>query len=157
MEQEQTLHNLAFAIMTGSTCGDACWHAREDICHCSCGGVNHGILTRGGTSPVRNSKISGQFYELVSIIPGRQEGECWYDVFKRTESEINRIISDRFPGIDRWEYTSWKPNGIFPVVDRKITISQSKWREVMAVPSAYRLIWSRPIGTEYKKRIEKAA
>ena len=50
------------------TCGEACWSAREDICKCSCGGKNHGILlTSDGTRPMRSSKISGYRYELKAI------------------------------------------------------------------------------------------
>ena len=148
----QILHTLAFGILTGSTCGDACWHAREDICRCSCGGKNHGILTVGGTQPVRNSKIDGNFYELVAVIPGRNTGECWHEVFQRVEAERNRIIDERFPNIDCYAYGSYRAEKTMPVVDRKISPAQAKWSEVMAVPNAYRLIWSRPIGTRYLVR-----
>jgi len=81
-------------MITGSTCGDGCWHAREDICRCSCGGKNHGILTQGGTAPVRNSKVKGEFFELVGVIPGCSVGECWHDVFERSAAEVTRIIKE---------------------------------------------------------------
>src|SRR6476660_3896296 len=56
------------AYMTEQTCGDACWHAREDICRCSCGGKNHGCLRdANGDQPVRTSRIDGYMYELRAV------------------------------------------------------------------------------------------
>ena len=60
--------------MSGHTCGIACWTAQDDICHCSCGGVNHGCLrTADGTQPVRSRKHQGVFYELHRVIKGYKE------------------------------------------------------------------------------------
>jgi len=56
------------AFLTDTTCGEACWHAKEDICRCACGGKNHGILKfANGEQPVRTCKISGRRYELLSV------------------------------------------------------------------------------------------
>src|SRR6476469_507082 len=56
------------AYLTEQTCGDACWHAREDICRCSCGGKNHGCLRdASGDQPVRTSRIDGYMYELQAV------------------------------------------------------------------------------------------
>lgn len=152
--QTALLHKLAFAVMTGSTCGDACWHAREDVCRCSCGGVNHGILLAGGDRPQRTCKIDGQFYELAGIVAGRSDGECWNDVFKRTDMERNRIADDRFPNLDTYAYGAYRQESTLPVVDRKISATQARWPEVLAVPNAARLIWARPSGTRYLIRGE---
>lgn len=60
--------------LTGSTCGEACWHAKENVCHCSCGGVNHGcLLSPDGARPVRTAKIDGVRYELKAIGNVEQE------------------------------------------------------------------------------------
>jgi len=152
--QTQTLRALAFAVMTGSTCGDACWHAREEICRCSCGGKNHGILNNGGERPKRTCKIDGKFYELVGIIAGRAEGECWNDVFKRTDAERLRVLDERFPGIDSYGYGAYRPESTMPCVDRKVSATQAKWPEVAAVPDACRLVWARPAGSRYMVRGE---
>lgn len=149
--QQQTLNRLAWAVMTGSTCGDMCWHAREEICRCSCGGANHGILTRGGVAPKRTCKIEN-FYELVAVIPGRAEGECWNDVQQRINAEIERVTNERFPDLDHWAYGNWREEKYLPVLDRKVSASQSKWAEVAAVPNACRLIWARPAGSRYLMR-----
>lgn len=56
------------AVITGTTCGEACWHAREDVCRCSCGGKNHGCLRdANGERPLRTSKIDGVRYELRGV------------------------------------------------------------------------------------------
>ena len=55
-------------LVTEQTCGEACWHAREDICRCSCGGRNHGCLnTKDGSQPSRTRKIKNTMYQLVTI------------------------------------------------------------------------------------------
>ena len=56
------------SIITGTTCGHACWTAEEDICRCSCAGRNHGCLrTADGVQPARTSKIKGYVYTLAAV------------------------------------------------------------------------------------------
>ncbi len=56
------------AYLTEQTCGEACWHAKEDICRCSCGGSNHGCLRdASGAQPVRSAKIDGYMYQLQGV------------------------------------------------------------------------------------------
>jgi len=56
------------SIVTDATCGEGCWTAKEDICKCSCGGHNHGILlTSEGVQPNRTCKIDNFRYELIEI------------------------------------------------------------------------------------------
>jgi hypothetical protein len=148
------MNALDLAILTDSTCGDNCWRAREETCRCSCSGRNHGILTQGGTQPERNGKINGNPYELVAVIPGRAGGECWIDVDRRISAEKNRLLNERFPGLDPYAYGNYREEKTMPVVDRKPSASQTKWAEVLAVPNACRLIWSRPAGTPYYIRGE---
>ena len=52
-----------------TACNEACWHAREEACRCSCGGTNHGILrqTPGAPTPARTSKIDGYMYQLWAV------------------------------------------------------------------------------------------
>lgn len=54
-------------LLPGHTCGDACWHARDAVCQCSCGGANHGILLKGGERPTRTCRVGQDFYEMVEI------------------------------------------------------------------------------------------
>jgi hypothetical protein len=73
---------VRFAVLTSQTCGEACWHAKEDVCRCSCGGKNHGcLLVNGAKSPERTAKIDGVRYVLVSV--GR------YGDLQREAAEIN--------------------------------------------------------------------
>lgn len=56
------------AVLTSQTCGEPCWHAREEICRCSCGGRNHGcLLIPGGEAPERMAKIDGERYKLAGV------------------------------------------------------------------------------------------
>ena len=58
---------VIMAIATSTTCGEMCWHAREEICRCSCGGRNHGCLSHGGERPERTAKINGERYRLKAV------------------------------------------------------------------------------------------
>lgn len=63
-----TFSEHLLAILTGDTCGEACWEAREDICRCSCGGTNHGCRRNAsGIQPARSSKIDGHAYVLKAV------------------------------------------------------------------------------------------
>lgn len=58
-------------VMTATTCGAACWYAREPVCRCSCGGENHGVLLKDGAEqPVRQRRALGRVFELVAVIIG---------------------------------------------------------------------------------------
>lgn len=82
---------VTFSIWADITCGEACWHAREEVCRCSCGGRNHGCLRNaGGERPVRTAKIDGERYELLAVGARRevidQAGEINGAQFRSIES-----------------------------------------------------------------------
>ena len=106
-------------IMSGHTCGIVCWAAQDDVCHCSCGGVNHGILRKQPGHPVvRTRKKDDKFYELTSVLHGHKElmillqedpkfyaNGCWTQVATkaevstwpeltrfRTQSPVDRVL-----------------------------------------------------------------
>ena len=64
------MHELLQATITSTTCGMACWRAKEDTCRCVCNGKNHGIYLDTGENPERTRKVNGQFYRLVSVHEG---------------------------------------------------------------------------------------
>lgn len=64
----ESFRPLLTSLLTSTTCGEACWHAREPICRCECGGKNHGCLRTGdGSRPTRAAKIAGASYELAAV------------------------------------------------------------------------------------------
>ena len=76
-------------IFTDATCGDACWHAREDICRCSCGGRNHGILRSAkGTRPARTRRIRTDRYELAAVVFVTGPGTAYIDTERAVEDWI---------------------------------------------------------------------
>lgn len=137
-----------FSFLTGHTCGDHCWHARELVCRCSCGGANHGILLKGGERPQRTRKIDGHFYELVSIV-AHDGKDCQSATYKKVQAEVNRITDERFPNLTWLGYGEWRHEKRMPVLDLAISESQSRWEEVVAIKGALRLVWARPVGTDY--------
>jgi hypothetical protein len=123
---ENTNMNFVEAILTETTCGEACWQAREDICRCSCGGKNHGCMrTADGTRPTRNAKIDGFRYELkavgtdlysqareiISTLPKRKIGTYEYRWEPTDKGSPVRLKSATRQQIDKWpELQSFKDN-----------------------------------------------
>ena len=59
------------AFLTDETCAANCWYAREPVCHCSCGGTNHGILrVEGAEQPTRTKRMKSKLYKLHGVVPG---------------------------------------------------------------------------------------
>ena len=84
--------DLIQAIYTERTCGDACWHAREDICRCSCVGRNHGILRNAdGEQPVRTRRINGAMYTLHAVPATWEDAGCIANAMRPIE-DLDRDI-----------------------------------------------------------------
>jgi hypothetical protein len=140
------------AILTAATCGDGCWHAREEICRCSCGGANHGILTRAdGKQPNRTRKVKGELFELVAVVGGVH----WSEVNAQLYAERGRVAAERFPDVDQFAYGEWRERPTYPILDAKIQPGQQNWPEVRAVPNACRLVWARPAGSDYARKSDR--
>jgi hypothetical protein len=85
------------AVLTSQTCGEPCWHAKEDICRCSCGGRNHGCLNHGGEQPVRAARIDGVAYKLAGV--GSYRELC---------SEAKAINLEQWKSVDKpYRYEDW--------------------------------------------------
>ena len=116
--QELSLDDL-LVIMTATTCGFACWQAREDVCRCSCGGVNHGIHRRGGTA-TRTCKAGRARYELVAVVAAK-------DKPYRMAAELVKELG----GKRQHSYTmrpNWGPPPLVAI--QPATKAQQKWPEV---------------------------
>lgn len=126
----------ALSILTDATCGDACWHAREEICRCSCGGRNHGCLRgEGGGQPARTARIDGHVFTLRAV-------GSYSDLYDETH-RIRRLAFDS----KRYGWMQKTPD--FPACLRAASASQlERWPELTAYrstperqrPSAY-LLW----------------
>lgn len=141
---EELKSNPIMAILTGHTCGEACWHAREKVCRCSCGGKNHGILNNGLPRPERTSKKDGKFYTLAGVAPSYGEAD----------KMLKEVLATSFPGIDYNAYGDYRDASTMPVMSRKASDGALKWPEVAAVTSTgYHgdkyLIWRLPAGSRY--------
>lgn len=139
LTRQQTANLVAF--FTDSTCGEACWGAREEVCRCECGGKNHGIQLRGG-SGVRACKINGRRYELVAVgthqelfkqaqemlrVKAIESGKAW------EENGETKTISTY--GNSAGKVVRWMPpvrlDSIAPFELKYATLSQClKWKEL---------------------------
>lgn len=51
------------------TCSEACWHAREPVCHCACNGANHGcLLVNGAPEPARTKRKGETRWRLFGVV-----------------------------------------------------------------------------------------
>ncbi len=92
-------------VLTNTPCNHACWHAKEEACRCSCGGVNHGCLkTANGVIPVRTIKLDGTAHKLVMV--GGDE------LYKHAvEDDTTRIKVATRTQIATWpELRAWRDN-----------------------------------------------
>jgi hypothetical protein len=108
-------------VLTDATCSEACWHAREEVCRCSCGGKNHGCLkAENGVQPIRTAKIDGVRYELRGVGVG----------VEKEAQRINREAGIKF----YYAHTARKHYGYTPVaLMRKASAAQlDKWPELAA-------------------------
>jgi hypothetical protein len=145
------MDGLLMGVLTGSTCGFACWEAQEETCRCSCGGRNHGIM-RGGiladgkAKPNRQAKIDGVFYTLVEVAEWRS-----------IKTDVSTILNDSGPR-KVYMYTvgdasvySWtdKDEGS-PCRVKPISKAQMKWPECADKLNDYfhslRGVWVRDYG-----------
>ena len=118
-----TAERPIIGYFSGHTCGDACWHARDLVCVCSCGGRNHGILARGEKQPTRTARIGGSVYEMVEVGPWR-------------EIEARRMAETRACG-HRWFFD---PCG--PWLAKSASKAQlAKWPELAAYPGGASILW----------------
>jgi hypothetical protein len=146
-------------ILTDATCSESCWHAKEAVCRCSCGGKNHGCLVNSngdGLQPVRSCKIDGFRYELKAV------GTNW-DVSKQS-SQLCREAGPRvvtYPS-GRSFTTRWRDNDKGAPARVKLASREqvARWPELSTYVGSSRrpyLLWvkvdaplpsSRPIQTE---------
>jgi len=119
--------------LTGATCGEACWKAYEDICRCSCGGVNHACLrSQNGQRPDRTSRVKSHAYILYAVANDYRDGV-------RIQNTINGAAYDAgvaqpYIGYDGTQhgYYPWRPgdDGV-PAVRKTATAAQIKtWPEL---------------------------
>lgn len=78
--------SIILSVLTDRSCGESCWHAKEEVCRCECGGVNHGILLKDGSEqPARHSKIDGMAFELVAVGQYRDMRDRAYQLIKEND------------------------------------------------------------------------
>lgn len=143
-------------IITGATCGDNCWYAREDTCRCSCGGANHGcLLTADGIKPERTSRIEGFMYTLTGSAPvaSLRDTEAYRDECRNLQSELIRQADALNKASGFTYYGAYNIGGMnargTPAKIRTATKSQvANWPELAAYRSNQfppYLLWTRKV------------
>jgi len=140
------------AVITSQTCGENCWHAKEEVCRCSCGGANHGcLLVNGAQQPIRTKRIDGAMYELAEV------GVKPYEIDERLRKDfppkcvvpesIPQYCDKDKPGFKTYYWTYQSLNS--PLRCKTATKEQlAKWPEL----TAYRNIepWKLPVYVLWK-------
>jgi hypothetical protein len=133
------------AVLTSQTCGEACWHAREEVCRCECGGRNHGCLrTADGVRPTRSAKIGGISYELKAVGYGgthQREAERlnhWTTVGWRG---LSPVMQDG-KCVQLYRYTWSETDDGAPARLKPASRDQlAKWEELRGFTDGHRLIF----------------
>ena len=133
--------------ITSTTCGEACWYAREHVCKCSCGGKNHGILlVDGAERPPRSCKIDGAMYDLVEV------GE-----YCQAEKKALELLGkqEKAKGSSGYIYY-WHINDPgSPIRMKSASDNQKEWEEVLSAGVKYPyLLWKR--NYEREERVKQA-
>ena len=128
-QRGKAMQSLAVAI-TESTCGEACWAAREDVCRCSCVGRNHGVLRGDGIRPDRTRKLNGYVYIVLAVeAPG---GSCMAATQHPLE-ELKRNIVQRAIDLGLWDRYAWDSTPGSPVKIKTASESEvARWPELAA-------------------------
>lgn len=150
------MNPITEALMYAHTCGDACWHAREDICRCSCNGKNHGCLRDGGTQPERTSRRKTYVYKLHAVVGCDDQPS--YKADQIAWNTAGHIIQATFPAgnprkpMDSYyqkpgeptKYYSWRADddGV-PALVRTASESQMRWTELQGYTNRPMLVWAR--------------
>lgn len=153
MAGKGTSRGQILAVLTSQTCGEPCWHAKEEICRCSCGGKNHGCLNDGREQPQRHSKINGRSYKLEGVGPrndlyesaARINKAAGYRYVEKPSLIIDGTVSNwtaeeiaaaKARGAEMWYsqyYGVWQETDSgAPARLKYPNASQKQWREVKA-------------------------
>lgn len=133
-------------VLSEQTCGPSCWRAKEDLCHCSCEGRNHGCLKQeydaDGNAlprPPRQMRKYGHMYQLHSI--HKDGGSAW--AAKRDFIKLHPVTVQ---GVYHGRSYVREGEAAF---DQHATTAQMKWDELKALVDpehAWRrpyLVWAR--------------
>lgn len=137
---------------TGTTCGAACWYAREPECRCSCAGGNHGLLLAEGTEqPRRNCTILGSRYVLGAVL-GRAEAHRLRSDFRKSIITDERFTTGYRSGL---RFMRSDEEGAPTWIKMASKAQQEKWEEVSRWHDAgnlrrlrARLLWVRDDAVE---------
>lgn len=116
------------------TCGETCWNAKHEDCHCSCGGANHGIWLKGGKPVYRTCKHNGVMYRLLAAGKFEKLREIQIEELKkyglmRCYTYANKYFHQTYA--DYYCKRGDKDTPNFPLVCKFATLAQcDKWHEL---------------------------
>ena len=118
-----------YTAITESTCGEACWSAREDICRCACGNKNHGVLRDvDGVKPLRTRKLNGFMYQLLAV---ETPGASCMAVGSKPLEELKGREMKRISEAGLWGRYQYDSTPGYPVKLKTATDSEIKrWDEL---------------------------
>jgi hypothetical protein len=119
-----------YQAITESTCGEACWQAREDICRCSCGGKNHACLRGQDQRPERTRKLNGFMYQLVAV---EAPGASCIAVGERPLTDLARTVMTAASEGGLWPRYKYASTPGYPVKIKTASESEvARWPELAA-------------------------
>ena len=122
------------------TCGEACWHARDEVCRCSCNGRNHGCLNvAGAEKPTRTAKIDGERWTLAGVTDTRETSAL---ISRAREMNGAKGITFLFAHSARTHY-GYSPAAIIRPATKSALAGWAELSAFKASPCGATLLWVR--------------
>ena len=116
---------LMTAIRAPQTCAEQCWHAKQDLCRCSCAGQNHGcLLVDGQPVPGRTRRVQETRYRLAAVMSHEEQ----YFVYRELHHSRHWAFQ-AVPKACKWpeavaHINDW--GAMFAWVDATVTVEQAQ-------------------------------
>ena len=140
---------MAQSVLTNATCCISCWEAKQDICYCSCGGINHGVSKRGGEQPARMRHVKDAWYVFVKAMIGQNNTFSEAQRIASRPRDVTRSLDPHYPyivqsatdnQIDSWDELQQFRGKVY----RKYTGPYIIWRRTDTAPAIMAAIQQTP-------------
>lgn len=116
------------------TCNEACWLAKEPVCRCQCGGVNHGIMLEMDPETGETKEQPGRYKQQLGV---RYQLDSVHTTWSEANAQAHQLSREYN---ERWDLNWWVKSAFHESAKG----GQLKWPEVKGLVE----FWDR-LGAQY--------